>query len=600
MTLLVSYAAFVVHELSTFRQTVVDDLSVVADIVGRNSAAALVFGDEVTAKKTLETLNLTPNTTAACLYDVGGHIVARYQRGHDDIISWPERPDVEDYRFGPSHLHLFRPVILDREQIGTLYIQTDLNAIKKTLYQNLGIVCGVMALSFGMIMILAPRLGRLITGPILHLTETVRKVSERRDYALRATSSTRDEIGLLTTRFNEMLQRVQDQEIGLQAAQHDLRESLVQAEDANHHKTNFLSSMSHELRTPLNAVLGYSELLKDQFFGPLNEKQISYVDQIDASGQHLLELINDLLDIAKIDAGAMSLELGLCSFQEIADTTLTMMDVHFQKKSLQVESQISSELPPLMVDRRKIKQILINLLSNAIKYTPEEGHIQVSADSAGDKVRITVSDTGVGIAKEQQRQIFSEFHQADQMRDEALGGAGLGLALTRRLVAMHGGEVGVESVLEKGSTFWFTVPIEKTTAERTEPEVIHTATDHPAGRRILVVEDNKTNLAMTLEMLSTHDHQVVVAHNGQEAIEQAQIFDPELILMDIRMPVMNGLEATRRLRAMPAFRQTPILALTADAGPNSVQECLGAGMTDHLSKPIESQLFFSTLAHHLK
>ena len=467
MTLLVSYATFVVYELSTFRQTLVNDLSVVADIVGRNSAAALVFGDEVTAKKTLETLNLAPHTTAACLYDVGGHIVARYQRRHDEIISWPERPDVEDYRFGPSHLHLFRPVILDREQIGTLYIQTDLTAIKKTLYQTLGIVCGVMALSFGMIMILAPRLGRLITGPILHLTETVRKVSERRDYALRATSSTQDEIGLLTKCFNEMLQRVQDQEIALHAAQHDLRESLAQAEQANLHKSHFLSSMSHELRTPLNAIIGYADLMKDQFFGPLNEKQISYVDQIDASGKHLLELINDLLDMGKIDAGAMSLELGPCSFLEIADDTLAMMNTQFQKKSLHVESQISSELPLLMVDRRKIKQILINLLSNAIKYTPEEGHIQVSADSEGDKVRITVSDTGVGIAKEQQKQIFSEFHQADRMRDEMLGGAGLGLALTRCLVAMHGGEVGVESELEKGSMFWFTVPIAKTTTGRT-------------------------------------------------------------------------------------------------------------------------------------
>jgi signal transduction histidine kinase len=225
--------------------------------------------------------------------------------------------------------------------------------------------------------------------------------------------------------------------------------------------------MSHELRTPLNAIIGYADLMKDQFFGPLNEKQISYVDQIDASGKHLLELINDLLDMGKIDAGAMSLELGPCSFLEIADDTLAMMNTQFQKKSLHVESQISSELPLLMVDRRKIKQILINLLSNAIKYTPEEGHIQVSADSEGDKVRITVSDTGVGIAKEQQKQIFSEFHQADRMRDEMLGGAGLGLALTRRLVAMHGGEVGVESELEKGSTFWFTVPIAKTTTGRT-------------------------------------------------------------------------------------------------------------------------------------
>jgi signal transduction histidine kinase len=253
------------------------------------------------------------------------------------------------------------------------------------------------------------------------------------------------------------------------SAEKELRVSLKKVEDTNllleqadRAKTHFLSSMSHELRTPLNAILGFSDLLYGQHFGNLNDKQIKYVNQIDDSGKHLLSLISDLLDVSRIDAGAMELDLGNVSPSEFINATVSMMSNQFKGKKIRVKTSIEPTLPVVTADLRKCKQILINLLSNALKYTPEGGQVEIRAARGVDsQARIEVSDTGIGIEADELDKIFSEFYQADSVRDGKLGGTGIGLALTRRLVELHGGEIGVESEPGKGSTFWFTLPLKK-------------------------------------------------------------------------------------------------------------------------------------------
>jgi two-component system, NarL family, sensor histidine kinase EvgS len=371
-----------------------------------------------------------------------------------------------------------------------------------------------------------------------------------------------------------------------------------EAEAASRAKSDFLSSMSHELRTPLNAVLGYTDLLRGMFFGQLNEKQLSYVSQISESGKHLLALINDLLDMTKIEAGKMHLQLESFPPQELFNASLQLMKPKFQEKQLEVKSTVDSALENMTGDLRKCKQIMLNLLSNAAKYTPEKGQIEVMASKQNDHVRITVSDTGIGISKEDQVRIFSEFEQVNRVRDEALGGTGIGLALTRRLVELHGGEIGVESD-SKGTTFWFSLPL-----KMLHPKDKNKKSNQPAplasnSRRILVVEDNEVNLSMLLDMLHIHNHQVIVARNGEEAIDLAVANDPELILMDIRMPVMDGLEATRRLRKLKKFSKLPIIALTASVGDESREKCLDAGCSEHLAKPIESKELFEAMGKYL-
>jgi two-component system sensor histidine kinase EvgS len=373
-----------------------------------------------------------------------------------------------------------------------------------------------------------------------------------------------------------------------------------EAEQANIAKSNFLSSMSHELRTPLNAILGYTDLLHGMFFGDLNEKQSSYVTQIDKSGKHLLELINDLLDLSKIDAGKSHLQLEVFPPQELIDGVLELMRPEFRKRQLEETTTIDPALGNIRGDRRRCKQILINLLSNAVKFTAEMGKIHVAASKEQDLVRFSVSDTGIGIRPEDQENIFSEFHQADRARDEALGGTGIGLALTKRLVELHGGEIGVNSD-SSGSTFWFTLP-HKQLQQSANIDISAEKEQGPiaTGCKILAVEDNEVNLAMLLDMLRVRDHKVIVARNGQEAIDLALSNKPELILMDIRMPVMNGLEATRRLRDIPEFSKIPIIALTASVGEDSKEKCLEAGCTEHLPKPIQSKELNAALGRYLE
>ncbi len=387
----------------------------------------------------------------------------------------------------------------------------------------------------------------------------------------------------------------------------ELGESLKKLEDynlrlqeASKHESQFLSSMSHELRTPLNAIMGFTDLLQGQFFGKLNEKQLGYISQIEKSGRHLLDLINDLLDMAKIDAGATSVEWEEFHPREIL-LTVDLMSPQFRKKQLQVETFLDPSLAVMTGDRRKCKQIMLNLLSNAYKYTPRNGRVDIRIAPNKDGVIVSVTDTGIGISKKEQGRIFSEFHQTNRTRDEGLGGTGIGLALTRRLVKLHGGEIGVQSELHEGSTFWFTLPFKRLNKkEDVRPEDrIKAEVTRKGGNRILVAEDNKVNMAMILDMLSVYDHKVFVARNGQEAVEAAVTHEPDLILMDIRMPKVDGLEATRRLRKMAKFSKTPIIALTASVGPETRDKCLEAGCSKHLSKPIQSKELFDAIRHYL-
>ncbi len=386
----------------------------------------------------------------------------------------------------------------------------------------------------------------------------------------------------------------------LQKRTQDLHEALKKVKDAklrleyaNQTKARFISSMSHELRTPLNAILGLSDLLREQFFGGLNEKQMRYVNQVLESGQQLNTLLGDLLDTAKIDAGALEVRLKEVSPREIIAIPVSLMENQFRQKNIQLETFIDPLLPTILqADFQKCKQIMFHLLSNAAKYTSAGGWVKVKATQQSNSyLRIEVSDNGIGIKEDEQEKIFSEFHQGEWVYEQALGGTGIGLALARRLLELHGGEIGVKSELGKGSTFWFTLPLAKQTTQKT---------DFPQGHRILVAEDNDVNLMVLLDMLSIHKHEVIVAKNGQEAIDLTILHKPELIFMDIGMPVMGGLEATQQLRAIPEFKDSPpIIALTIKTGSEAEERQMIAGCTEHLAKPVITKELFRILRRYL-
>ncbi len=255
----------------------------------------------------------------------------------------------------------------------------------------------------------------------------------------------------------------------LRLSMQKLQDADLLLEQANHAKNIFLESMSHELRTPLNAILGFTDMLCGQYFGKLNDKQLDYLKEVDNSGKCLLELINNLLNIVKIDAGKMELALETCSLTELMDSIVSIMDSQFMRKNIKVETTVDSVSDVVVVDVHKYKQIMYTLLSNALKYTPEDRCISITCTEERETgIRVEISDTGIGLNDAEKRHLFSGFYQADWVHNNQLGGTGLGLTLTRRLVELHGGKIGVDSESGKGSTFWFTIPLAETCKQESE------------------------------------------------------------------------------------------------------------------------------------
>jgi CheY-like chemotaxis protein len=354
--------------------------------------------------------------------------------------------------------------------------------------------------------------------------------------------------------------------------------------------------MSHELRTPLNGILGLSEALQLQTYGDLGEKQLRAIKNIESSGQHLLGLINDILDLSKIGAGKLEIFLEPTSIVEVCQESLSMVKELSAQKGIVVNFAYDPLITLVLADQRRLKQILVNLLNNAVKFTPAGGKVtlNVSADDSQRMVDFTVIDTGIGIAPENLPRLFVPFTQIDSSLTRQHEGTGLGLALVKELAELHNGSVRVTSEVGVGSTFTVSVPW---LPEATPRDASHFSENLDAGfapaqetnkrlETLLLAEDAEINIMSIGDYLESIGYHMVYAMNGREAIDQARKYSPDLILMDVQMPVMDGLEATRRLRADPRFAHVPIIALTAMAMPGDRDRCLEAGTTDYVSKPI--------------
>ncbi len=360
-------------------------------------------------------------------------------------------------------------------------------------------------------------------------------------------------------------------------------------------KDEFLANMSHELRTPLNAVLGLSEALQEEVYGPLTDRQRKSLRGIEDSGRHLLTLVNDILDLAKVEAGKLELQLGPVLVAGVCQASLTMVKQMAHNKQIKVSISVDPEVDTLQADERQLKQILVNLLSNAVKFTPEGGTVglEVVGDREQEVVRLTIWDTGIGIAQEDLKRLFQPFIQLDGGLARQYPGTGLGLSLVRRLAELHGGGVSVESESGRGSRFTVSLPwVEEATSvqDLATPLEIEARglTPVPHGSRplILLAEDNETSISLFRDYLVNRGYRVTVARNGLEAIERAEEERPAVVLMDMQMPGMDGLAATRLLRAHASLATVPVIALTALAMPGDRERCLEAGANDYLSKPI--------------
>jgi predicted ATPase/signal transduction histidine kinase/serine/threonine protein kinase/CheY-like chemotaxis protein len=409
----------------------------------------------------------------------------------------------------------------------------------------------------------------------------------------------------LKASFAVLEQRVEERTIELQIA-------MKSSDSANRAKSDFLANMSHELRTPLNAILGMSEALQEEVFGKVNERQQKSLRTIEKSGRHLLSLINDILEISKIEAGKLELHKITVAVEKLGDFSLSFVQQLALQKNITLSSNYQPGLRSIFVDERRIRQVLINLLSNAVKFTPNSGQISLniygekfayalttSPSTLVDSICFSISDTGIGIAPDNIAKLFKPFVQIDSSLSRQFEGTGLGLALVKQIVNLHGGSVIVQSVVGQGSCFTVRLPYiqQNSQSQNVEtlpsisPQVLHCTakilveSSDPPQAVILLAEDNQSNIETFVSYLESRGYRIILAVNGQEAIDLNKAHRPDLILMDIQMPKVTGLEAIQQIRL--DYKDTPIIALTALAMSGDREKCLSAGANDYLSKPVQ-------------
>jgi len=597
IALLVTLLFILVIEFNAGRRDLTENLTVTTEMLARNTRSALVFDDPAFAATILQNLSVQDEIRSAVIVRTDGRVFARYI-SRSQAASAPD-PATND-RDGRL-ISVTRPIEIEGEQLGMVTITADMS----DYYERIGLFALtallVVLASLGAAFLLWSRFLRSIARPFNSLVGVVRRVTDEHDYSLRAERHGHDELGQLIDGFNRMLVQIQQRDRELESSRQDLEDKVRQrtrmleaakeaAESADRAKGSFIANVSHEVRTPLNAVLGLTELALKAKPTPT---QRDYLAKILNAGQSLHEIISDILDLSRIEAGGLELEHLDFNLQEVRSRVLDILALKAHEKGLALDFTIADDVPlDLHGDPLRLSQVLLNLVGNAIKFT-EHGRIEVrvtcpSASSTQVTLDFSVRDTGIGIEEDRLAHIFEPFAQADDSHTRLYGGTGLGLSISNWLVRMMHGEFNVDSTPGKGSIFHFTARLARATAVDTAPANGRDPVTTAGTRRVLLVEDNPINRQIVIETLHDYGYRVSIAENGQQALDAvaAQTFDA--VLMDIQMPVMDGFEATRRIRDGQVQPGLPIIAMTAHAREDMRKACNQAGIDEIIAKPVDS------------
>ncbi len=613
------------YEINFAKDDLIRNLQTQVEIIAENSLASLAFMDNSTTRKTLGALKHNNDILYAGLYSPQQELLDAYRKEtYHEKITFAEGQiqNSPHLKNTGSFIEIIHPIYLNGELLGYLVLHADFLSLEQKLLDYLTIILFAFCATLLIAMFLSLYLQSIVSRPIIRLSNFIHDITHSKSYSDHVVKENDDEFGLLVDAFNEMLVQLnfsfeQRNEAERALSHHlthlqdivdeqtlDLQKALIAADSANHSKSEFLANMSHEIRTPMNAIIGMAHLAQKT---TLTEKQRSYLDTIGSAANSLLTIINDILDFSKIEAGKLFLENAEFLLDKVIANLLDMLKVKAEQKKIQLNVNISPDTPRYLIgDSLRLGQILINLVNNAVKFT-EFGEVVIAIESKklhGNFVELcfSIRDTGIGMSDAQIDALFQPFSQADSSTTRKYGGTGLGLTISKQLVELMNGEITVKSVLGKGSTFGFSVNLETAVNQNNRQNIqkvkeveILNPNINCGIKRILLVEDNEINQQVATELLEEMNFEVSIANNGQEGLKLALSETFDLIFMDIQMPIMDGLTATRLIRAEPKLDAVPIIAMTAHAMQGDREKSLSSGMNDHLTKPISVDKLVSIL-----
>ncbi|MEX2093681.1 MAG: response regulator [Pirellulales bacterium] len=623
--LFMSSTGIIVGDIRMIRSATIEQLEVQARMMEFNSDGVLAFADDRAAEDLLQSMSLQPAVEVACLLDPDGKVFAAYLKNDDRPLDIPAKLVEGAHVTAGGHIEIVTPVRADAdngELVGMLYIRANTDNIAAHTASQIRFIVLISLGSLLVAVTIAAFLQNAISRPILRLSEAAQVITREENYSIRVSREAQDELGTLYRSFNQMLDALKSthDEVALQAerlakevgvrkrAEADLLIAKEAAEASNRAKSEFLANMSHEIRTPLTGILGFTDVLLTGGDDGDMAKRLEYLSTIQASGKHLLTVINDILDLSKIEAGRVEFEHEACKPDQLVDDVLRVLQVKADEKSLAMSVRWESQIPRLIyTDASRVRQALINLIGNSIKFT-SQGSVEVVGRlmqfQGRPQLEFDVIDTGIGIADDQLAKIFEPFIQADSSVTRRFGGTGLGLAITRKIARGLGGDLTAVSETGEGSTFTLRfdtgdisgIPL-ITPAAANQPRAVDAArpaaTNVSSDVNVLLVEDGDTNRKLIKLLLERAGARVTTAVNGAVGVEIAMRESFDVILMDMQMPVMDGYSAARQLRDCGAT--LPIIALTAHTMTGDREKCLDAGCTDYLTKPINAELMFAAI-----